>query len=791
MTFLNPTIALVGLACIAIPIIIHILMRRRRRPVQWAAMKFLMEAYRRQRRRMNLEQILLLASRCLLVALLALAIGKPVLGALGALAHGPRTLYLMIDNGLASSATPAGENTPAIERSKAEALNLISQLDQAQGDRVGIVALAGPSEPLVVPPTADLTAAGEIIRGLRPVDSRTDLPGALSKVRDELRRAPLKSGESLWLGVLSDFRAGSTDLEATLASLSQGEGETHLIAQGPAESLLDNVAITGVEPAKSVLIATNEPGASLTTSTIVHVSLRRSGAGVSQAAVTTVSVEAAAVSASGPAASRGPRAQATVNWAPGEDTARKSLSVEVPIPSQGSRVPVTLIASIDRDAIASDNTFRRPIDTRERLEVGLLVPGSVGGKGTIDTYTPGDWLALALAPEADPMRRRQSGEVRVTALDPARALAPMPGSRSPAGMLADFDAVIIPNPDLIDPAGWRLVRAAADLGALVLISPPAATQTHAWTDAMVDGLGLEWQVARETTAYSTRATLSPDRTSYSGPDLLDQISAELPDLLKHVSVSQALAVFGPPGSFEPLLSLADGKPLLIMGQPGAHSTDKTARAASRGMVLFLTAAPDLKWTDLPTKPLMVPLIQELVRQGVGRSAGPKTAFAGAAPTLAPGAAELAPIVDPNAGTDSATPATIVVDASGRLAHPIRNQGLWAARTSAGSTVGIIAYNADPAGGLTDTRSREELARWMTPVASDITWIEPGATALTPGAGGQGTTGALTRDTKVPPISFPLLIAALVVAVVETGLARWFSHARAETGLLRATEGGAA
>ena len=56
MTFLNPTIALVGLACVAIPIIIHILMRRRRRPVQWAAMEFLMEAYRRQRRRMNLER---------------------------------------------------------------------------------------------------------------------------------------------------------------------------------------------------------------------------------------------------------------------------------------------------------------------------------------------------------------------------------------------------------------------------------------------------------------------------------------------------------------------------------------------------------------------------------------------------------------------------------------------------------------------------------------------------------------------------------------------------------------
>jgi hypothetical protein len=45
---------------------------------------------------------------------------------------------------------------------------------------------------------------------------------------------------------------------------------------------------------------------------------------------------------------------------------------------------------------------------------------------------------------------------------------------------------------------------------------------------------------------------------------------------------------------------------------------------------------------------------------------------------------------------------------------------------------------------------------------------------------------LTRDSKIPPISFPLLLAALVVAIAETGMARWFSHAKAESGLVQAT-----
>ncbi|HYE63459.1 MAG TPA: BatA domain-containing protein [Phycisphaerales bacterium] len=789
MTFLNPTIALVGLACIAIPIIIHILMRRRRRPVPWAAMKFLIEAYRRQRRRMNLEQLLLLASRCLLVALLALALGKPVLGALGALTQGPRTLYLMIDNGLASGAASAGETTPALERSKSEALNLIKQLDQAQGDRVGIVALAGPSEPLVVPPTADLAAAGELIRALTPMHSRTDLAGGLARLRDELRRAPMQSGDALWLALMSDFRAGSADLEATLAPLAANEGQVSVLALGPATQPLDNTAITAVEPARSVLISTSEAGAAPTASTPVRVVLHRSGPGVNTAAVSTISVDA--VSATVPAAPATGRAQTRINWAPGQDTASGYVTVDVPIPAQGSRTPVTLVATIDADAIAGDNTFRRPIDTRERLEVALLAPGAVGGKSTIDNYTPADWLALALAPEADPMRRRQSGEIRVTALDPARALAPLPGSRNAAGMLADFDAIIISNPDLVDAAGWRLVRAAADLGALVLVTPPAGpkegVQIHTWTDAMLAGLSLQWQIGRESRTLSPAATLPPERLTPSGPDLLELLAAEMPELVKSVTVSQVLPLTGGPGAFETLLRLADGSPLLVMAQPGAASDDKTARA-SRGMVLFMTAAPDTRWTDLPTKPLMVPLIQELVRQGVGRSAGPRTAVAGGLATLPPGAAELAPIGEPAEGEPQQPP--IQLDANSQPARPIRTAGLWAARSSAGTTLGVLAFNADPAGSATDTRSREEIARWLTPIASELTWIEPGSGPIAPGSppGETAATGALTRDTKIPPISFPLLIAALAVAVIETGLARWFSHARAETGLIRATAG---
>jgi hypothetical protein len=786
MTFLNPTLAIVGLACIAIPIIIHILMRRRRRPIQWAAMKFLMEAYRRQRRRMNLEQLLLLAARCLLVGLLALAVGKPVLGAMGLLSQGPRTLFVLIDNSLASSAAQAGPtDKPSIEASKSAALELVGKLDQGRGDRVAIVSLAGPADAVVLPPSPDLAAATELIKNLRAQDSKADLAGAILKVRDELRRSPPRSGEVVWIAMLSEFRAGSADMESSLGALGQASenAPVRLLVMRPAETGLDNVAITGVEPARTVLFAQSEGGAAVT------ISLHRSGPGVRGTGVTKVSVDAARTvpnSTAAPVRSR--RTEATVNWQVGKDTATVSVNVDVP-PSegQGSREPLTLVAAIDRDAVQGDNVFRRPIDTRDRLEVALLASGPVGGKGAVKDYEPADWMAIALAPEADLLRRKQGGEIRVTIVDPARGLTPI-GSRGPAGVLADFDAVLIPRPDLVDGTGWRMIRGAADQGSLVLISPPPTEHTHLWSDTMIEGLGLEWTIAREAKEFTPAVPFAQERPVPSGADLLGQLSAELPELLKHVSVSKILPVQGPSGSFEPLLKLADGTPFLVMAQPGASATGKPA-GASRGLVLFMAAAPDPQWTDVPAKPLMVPLMQELVRQGVGRSAGPKTAVAGTTPTLPSGAAELAALPDPapaaaGQDTDRGAPGTIPIDQTGRLGSMVRTQGLWNVRGVGGGSLGVLAFNADPQGGLMETRTREEVAHWLAPVSDDINWIEPGS-APTPGSpGGSSAAAALTAESKIPPISLPLLAAALAIAVIETGLARWFSHARADAGVIK-------
>jgi len=74
--FLNPWL-LAGLTGVAIPIIIHLVRRQAAKPIDWGAMRFLFDTVAVRRRRIEWEDLLLMAARCLLLALLALAVARP------------------------------------------------------------------------------------------------------------------------------------------------------------------------------------------------------------------------------------------------------------------------------------------------------------------------------------------------------------------------------------------------------------------------------------------------------------------------------------------------------------------------------------------------------------------------------------------------------------------------------------------------------------------------------------------------------------------------------------------
>ncbi|MHC4821603.1 MAG: BatA domain-containing protein, partial [Planctomycetota bacterium] len=100
MGFLNPgLLGLLGLG--AVPVIIHLLNRRRYQVVAWPAMEFLLRAQVKTRKRLRMENLLLLLARTLAVLCFCLAATRPYLpSAAAAVGLQPeRThLYIVIDN---------------------------------------------------------------------------------------------------------------------------------------------------------------------------------------------------------------------------------------------------------------------------------------------------------------------------------------------------------------------------------------------------------------------------------------------------------------------------------------------------------------------------------------------------------------------------------------------------------------------------------------------------------------------------------------------------------------------
>lgn len=76
MQFINAFL-LLGLLAIAVPVIIQLLSRKNQRRTPWGAMIFLLASMRKRKRKVLLEDILLLACRCLLPAFAALALARP------------------------------------------------------------------------------------------------------------------------------------------------------------------------------------------------------------------------------------------------------------------------------------------------------------------------------------------------------------------------------------------------------------------------------------------------------------------------------------------------------------------------------------------------------------------------------------------------------------------------------------------------------------------------------------------------------------------------------------------
>ena len=224
--FQNPGLA-IGAALCVVPLIIHLLNRQRHRPQRWAAMRFVLAAYKKTRRQVQLENLLLLLLRMLAIAALAFAIARPFASGdspLAALREERRDLVLIIDG---SASTGYREEVESVfERIVGRASELTAELDESRGDRVRMV-FAGEtprSYPMMGPREAE-----SILETLdSPLDESMDLAAAIGDVAEAISD-DLASGVSSAVDVrlLTDLQASSfaaTTGRSTSATANQRPG---------------------------------------------------------------------------------------------------------------------------------------------------------------------------------------------------------------------------------------------------------------------------------------------------------------------------------------------------------------------------------------------------------------------------------------------------------------------------------------------------------------------------------------------------------------------------------------
>lgn len=251
MTFLN--IAMIGgILALNIPIIIHLLNRNRPRIVRWGAMHLLEQVMRTQKRKLRLEQILLLLVRAMIPVLLAICMASPVLTGCKELAGQSRgSMVIVLDNSYSMSAGGANASHIAATHAAIEILR-----DLPDGSDASVIMMAGGVAPLLDEPTTRISLLIDELKKRTASYGPADVPTALSAATAILSTMSHAKKDII---IISDFQRlswASPDgaLQARLAQWNAGntiDAPLSLLHVG--KEAADNLAVMDLSLSKSIV----------------------------------------------------------------------------------------------------------------------------------------------------------------------------------------------------------------------------------------------------------------------------------------------------------------------------------------------------------------------------------------------------------------------------------------------------------------------------------------------------------------------------------------------------------
>ncbi len=253
---------LMGLLAAGIPVLIHLLHKRKFIETDWAAMKFLLIATRKYSRRVRFEQLLLLLVRCLILLLLAVAFSRPYWSVQGSFLEsaGPVHRILVIDTSF--SMRWKGDEQSLFEEARRIARSVVSE--SKPGDAFQLIQISSSSPQIVISrPSRQKSYVLDEISRMQPTQEFGNAEQALQTVLEFLGQVQELSQKEVV--VISDFQAQSwsplqPDQESSrIVSLMETIAEKSTLILRDV-GLMDeaNLAITDFS-SKSVFATLNQP----------------------------------------------------------------------------------------------------------------------------------------------------------------------------------------------------------------------------------------------------------------------------------------------------------------------------------------------------------------------------------------------------------------------------------------------------------------------------------------------------------------------------------------------------
>lgn len=560
------------LAAAAVPLVIHLLSRLRYREMSWAAMEYLLAAMKTSRRRLRVEQWLLLLVRTLVVVLVVLAVARSCIQEAGlAFVPGQRThRVLVIDGSYSMGYKPT--DTTRFDRAKELAARIVKE--SPQGDGFTLVLMSAPPRVVVGTPAFEPRDMLQEIDGLKLPHTTADLPATLAKVEQVLlgarREHPRLVREEVHF--LTDLgRVGWEPGPVDAAVTEEFRQRAKRLAESAALVIID-LGQAGAENVAVSDLRTGEPFAALGRNVHIEAKLQNFGRQARSGQPVELLVDGRRVK------------QEQVDVAAGGSA---SVGFSYRFDTSGDHV---LEVRTEGDQLDVDNHRWIALPVKQSINV-LCIDGRPSGEAVGGAA---GYLAYALAP-ADTAGRPAMVRPEVK---PESALLELD--------LARYDCLFLCNVAQFTSSEARVMEAYLKSGGSLVFflgeQVLADRYNHELTGGTAGGIHL------------LPARLGPvvDQPSYR----LDPLGYRHPIVRAFRGRERAGLLTTPVDTHFKLIVPSGSKAKVALALPGGDPL-VVEEPIHRGRVVLVATSADKSWTPMPVWPSYVPLVQELLAYAIG------------------------------------------------------------------------------------------------------------------------------------------------------------------------------